>query len=35
MVIYNFFDESLSDKWKILKYTELYPQRGKTKFELS
>ena len=33
VVIYNFFDKRLNDKWKILKYAELFKQRGKTKFD--
>ena len=34
VVVFNFFNPSLASKWKVLKYTDLYPQRGKTKFNL-
>lgn len=34
VIIFNFFDPALDDKWKILKYTDLYPPRGERKFRI-
>jgi hypothetical protein len=35
VVVINFFNPSLEKKWRILKYIDLYPQRGNTGFDLS
>jgi len=34
VVVYNFFNPALKDKWKILKYIDLYPERGVRRFHL-
>lgn len=34
VVVWNFFNPVLDLKWRILKSTDLYPQRGKTEFNL-
>lgn len=34
VIIWNFFDPSLTLKWRILKSLNCFPQRGKTKFNL-
>jgi hypothetical protein len=34
VIVFDFFDQKLANKWKIFKYLDIYPQRGDKAFSL-